>query len=119
MRQVAAGGSVPSTVSAFCRVTDDVRWEARELKPVRLSIAANGGAAFLSEAGVRLRVPERLPELRPDLLHAELFGWLGLLTRSSTAKDVEILVLRHELSVLRRRSADHGPRGRIVRSCRH
>jgi hypothetical protein len=31
-----------------------------------------------------------------------LFGWLGLLTRSSTAKDVEILLLRHEISVLRR-----------------
>jgi hypothetical protein len=36
------------------------------------------------------------------LIMARLFGWLGLLTRSSTAKDVEILVLRHELSVLRR-----------------
>jgi hypothetical protein len=34
---------------------------------------------------------------------ARLFGWLGLFTRSSTAKDVEILVLRHELSVLCRR----------------
>jgi hypothetical protein len=31
-----------------------------------------------------------------------LFGWLDLLTRSSTAKDVEILVLRHEVSVLHR-----------------
>nr|WP_166640550.1 LLM class flavin-dependent oxidoreductase [Amycolatopsis sp. SID8362] len=71
MRQVAAGGSVPVTVSAFCRVTDSVRRDARELKPVCLSIAANGGAAFLEEAGVRVRVPERLPELRPDLLHAE------------------------------------------------
>ncbi|WP_290056454.1 LLM class flavin-dependent oxidoreductase, partial [Amycolatopsis solani] len=71
MRQVAAGGSVPVTVSAFCRVTDSVRRDARELKPVCLSIAANGGAAFLEAAGVRVRVPERLPELRPDLLHAE------------------------------------------------
>jgi len=31
-----------------------------------------------------------------------LFGWLGLLLRRSTAKDVEMLVLRHEVSVLRR-----------------
>jgi hypothetical protein len=31
-----------------------------------------------------------------------LFGWLGLLARSGTAKDVEILVLRHEVSVLHR-----------------
>ncbi|MEU0791894.1 LLM class flavin-dependent oxidoreductase [Amycolatopsis sp. NPDC005961] len=71
MRQVADGGSVPVTVSAFCRVTDCVRRDARELKPVCLSIAANGGAAFLAAAGVRVRVPERLPRLRPDLLHAE------------------------------------------------
>jgi hypothetical protein len=31
-----------------------------------------------------------------------LFSWLGLLVRRSTTKDVEILVLRHEVSVLRR-----------------
>jgi putative transposase len=31
-----------------------------------------------------------------------LFGWLALLARSSASKDVEILVLRHEVAVLRR-----------------
>ena len=36
------------------------------------------------------------------LITVRLFGWLGLRLRSSTAKDVEILVLRHEISVLRR-----------------
>ncbi|WP_409463721.1 LLM class flavin-dependent oxidoreductase [Amycolatopsis sp. GA6-003] len=75
MRQVAAGAAgraaVPVTVSAFCRVTDTVRRDARELKPVCLSIAANGGAEFLEKAGIRVRVPERLPDLAPDLLHAE------------------------------------------------
>ena len=30
------------------------------------------------------------------------FGWLALLARSDTSKDVEILVLRHEIAVLRR-----------------
>src|ERR1700747_1275686 len=31
-----------------------------------------------------------------------LFGWLALLARSDVSKDVEILVLRHEVAVLRR-----------------
>jgi putative transposase len=31
-----------------------------------------------------------------------VFGWIALLFRSQTSKDVEILVLRHQLSVLRR-----------------
>ena len=36
------------------------------------------------------------------LLMIRLFGWLVLLARSGTSKDVEILVLRHEVGVLRR-----------------
>jgi hypothetical protein len=36
------------------------------------------------------------------LIMVRLFGWLGLLARSATAKDVEILVLRHKVSILRR-----------------
>ena len=34
-----------------------------------------------------------------------MFGWLALLARSDTSKDVEILVLRHEIGVLRRQVA--------------
>jgi hypothetical protein len=37
------------------------------------------------------------------LLMIQLFGWLALLARSNTSKDVEILILRHEVAVLRRR----------------
>jgi hypothetical protein len=32
----------------------------------------------------------------------KLFGWLALLARSDAAKDAEILVLRHEVTLLRR-----------------
>ena len=38
----------------------------------------------------------------PYLIFWQLVGWLGLLARSSRSKDVEILVLRHEVAVLRR-----------------
>ena len=44
------------------------------------------------------------------LLSVTVFGWLGLLTRSNAAKDVEILVLRHEVSLLRRQVSRPGPR---------
>ena len=36
------------------------------------------------------------------LMLARVLSWLALLARSDAAKDVEILVLRHEVAVLRR-----------------
>jgi hypothetical protein len=43
------------------------------------------------------------------LLMVWLFGWLALLARSDTSKDMEILVLRHEVAVLRRQVARPKP----------
>jgi putative transposase len=40
---------------------------------------------------------------------AKLFSWMVLHARSDTAKEIEILVLRHQLTVLQRRT----PRPRI------
>jgi hypothetical protein len=41
---------------------------------------------------------------------ARVLSWLALLARSDAAKDVEVLVLRHEVTVLRR----HHPRSRLT-----
>ncbi|MFW3171609.1 LLM class flavin-dependent oxidoreductase [Geodermatophilus sp. CPCC 206100] len=69
----AAGkaGRVSMTVSAFCRVTDDVPAAARELKPICAGIAQNGGGPFLALAGVHVDVPQHVPGVYPDLVHAE------------------------------------------------
>jgi putative transposase len=36
------------------------------------------------------------------LISVTVLGWLRLLARSTAAKDIEILILRHEVTVLRR-----------------
>ena len=36
------------------------------------------------------------------LIFDRLLGWLTLLGRTSSSKDVELLVLRHEVAILRR-----------------
>ena len=53
-----------------------------------------GGSEITPAAGLRV---------------ARVLSWLSLLARSDVSKDVEILVLRHEVAVLRR----HHPRPRL------
>jgi 5,10-methylenetetrahydromethanopterin reductase len=76
--QVSAGaeaagrsGGTPMTVSAFCCVTDDIERDARQLKPICAQIAQGGGARALALAGIELQVPDQLPDVYPDLVHAE------------------------------------------------
>jgi putative transposase len=42
------------------------------------------------------------------LMFSRLVAWLVLRARSNTAKEIEILVLRHQLAVLRRGADDRG-----------
>jgi putative transposase len=43
------------------------------------------------------------------LILLRTFGWLALLGRGQVSKDAEIMVLRHEVSVLRRQVARPKP----------
>ena len=56
------------------------------------------------------------------LILVRLCGWLALLERSSASKDAELLVLRHEVSILRRTVAklrlDWADRAVLAALCR-
>ena len=50
------------------------------------------------------------------LIFARLCGWLVVLGRSTASKDAELLVLRHEVAVLRRTNIQPGSTGPAGRS---
>lgn len=50
------------------------------------------------------------------LIFLRLVCWVALVVRSDASKDAEILVLRHQLAVLRRQVARRHPHGRIAPS---
>ena len=70
-QQAGRPGVGSMTVSAFCCVTDDVERDARQLKPICTQIAQGGGGRALALAGIEVQVPEVLPDVYPDLVHAE------------------------------------------------
>ncbi|WP_235735364.1 LLM class flavin-dependent oxidoreductase [Nocardioides alcanivorans] len=59
------------TVSAHALVTDDVERDARIIKPIAAAIAQRGGGQALAAAGIDVAVPAHVPEVVPDLVHAE------------------------------------------------
>lgn len=72
VREGTAGRApVEITVSAYAMVTDDVKRDARILKPVCAGIAQRGGRAALAAAGIDVEVPAEIPDVYPDLVHAE------------------------------------------------
>jgi len=52
-------------------------------------------------------------------MFVRVLSWLALLARSNTAKDAEILTLRHEVAVLRRANPDQPSPGPTVPCSAH
>jgi 5,10-methylenetetrahydromethanopterin reductase len=66
-----SGRAFEFTAGAFCKVTDDLERDAAVLKPICLHMATIGGQDFLRVAGIELAPPPHVPEVYPDMVHAE------------------------------------------------
>lgn len=64
-------GDVEFTVGAFCKITDDIERDAAALKPICLHMATIGAQDVLRIAGIELTAPSHVPEVYPDMVHAE------------------------------------------------
>jgi putative transposase len=72
-------------------------------RPVSRVFAATWPTSHSRSAACTARSPAVALRLG-YLVLSRVLSWLALLPRSDTAKDVEILVLRHEVAILRRRN---------------
>jgi hypothetical protein len=77
---------------------EDAEAIARETQPHSSPVAYTGIVSRSRRQAMIVDVSLRLLYLIFD----RLLNWLTLLGRTSTSKDVELLVLRHEVAVLRR-----------------
>ncbi|MGI9051501.1 MAG: LLM class flavin-dependent oxidoreductase [Ilumatobacteraceae bacterium] len=67
-------GTLAVAVSAFAMITDHLERDSRLVKPVVATIAQTGGSKLLALAGISVSVPSRVPEVYPDLIHAEAWA---------------------------------------------
>ena len=58
-------------VGTFCHITDDPGEAARVTKPVCVGLAQVGATGALELAGIDIEVPAVIPEVYPDMTHAE------------------------------------------------
>ena len=58
-------------VGTFCHITDDPDEAARVAKPVCVGLAQVGATGALRLAGIEIDVPPLVPEVYPDMTHAE------------------------------------------------
>lgn len=87
----AAGRAMPDvTVGAFCALTDDIERDARVLKPICLHMATIGAQDFLRLAGIELPAPPPVPDVYPDMVHAE--DWEEAITHASRHVSDEMAV---------------------------
>lgn len=82
--------------------------------PGESELLAQRGHAALEGLGARRDPPVRLIYL----VLCSMTGWLALLTKTSAAKDVEILVLRHETRSCAGSTQSHDRTGQTARCSR-